>query len=239
LTSLNLNANGITGATNFSGFGALTFLGLSDNPLGVAPTLTGLLNLNNLSVSNAGLPSLAGLGLPSLQRLEVLGNPATDLSPLATATNLQSLSVGGTVDTQPTDLTALSKLTQLTSLQLFQVKPTSLAPLAKLTQLTSLSISSTKLGANGLTGIDDLPLTYLYVYQTDLADLTPIASLTKLATLYLYYSEYTDISPLLANSGIGTGDYVYLYYGKFDCAASATDIAALKATGAGVYSACP
>jgi hypothetical protein len=93
------------------------------------------------------------------------------------------LNVGGSVDTQPTDLTALGQLTELNSLRLFQVKPTTLAPFSTLTQLTSLNISSAALGANGLTGVEELPLTYLYVSQTDLADLTPIASLTELASL--------------------------------------------------------
>ena len=95
------------------------------------------------------------------------------------------------------------------------------------------------LGPSGLAGIEALPLTFLNVSTSDLDDLSLISGLTTLTHLYLDHGQYTDLSPLLANPGLGSGDYIYLNSASYDCTAQASNLQQLKATGATVTSPCP
>jgi internalin A len=239
LESVSLQGNKVTGTLDFSSSPQLRSLNLSFNPLQFAPKLTGLQSLTQLLLSSTELLSFSGLGLPSLTDLHVDGNPATDYSPLATATHVQGLMAGGTDTVSVTDLSALASMTELATLTVNYAKPSSFAWLTPLTKLGSLSFSYVTFGQNGVKGIEALPLTYVYIAQSDLADLTPFKSLSQLGTLYLYDSAYTDLTPLVENAGIGANDYLYLSSKSFDCTEQAANLTALRSRVLVVYSLCP
>ena len=169
-----------------------------------------------------------------------MNNPVTDLSPLASAINLTSLSVGGSDTVAVTDVATLGQFTQLTYLSLVHAKPTSMTWLPLLTQLQRLAFTDVKFGPTGVQGVAALPLTSFYVSSSDLADLSPLQSLTLLTNLSLYLSPFSDISPLVDNPGLGAGDYVVLTQNSaLDCTAQAANLAALRSTGLTLYTDCP
>jgi internalin A len=93
-----------------------------------------------------------------------------DLSPIAGATNLESLRAS---INQVSDLTPLSKLKRLDRLDLGRTQVKDLAPLAELTALTELQLDGTQV-----------------------EDLKPLAKLTLLETLSVKGTKVKDLSPL-------------------------------------------
>lgn len=93
-----------------------------------------------------------------------------DLSPIAAATNLESLRAS---INQVSDLAPLSKLKKLDRLDLGRTQVKDIAPLAELTALTELQLDGTQV-----------------------EDLKPLAKLTLLETLSVKGSKVKDLSPL-------------------------------------------
>jgi internalin A len=93
-----------------------------------------------------------------------------DLSPIAGATNLESLRAS---INQVSDLAPLSKLKKLDRLDLGRTQVKDLAPLAELTALTELQLDGTQV-----------------------EDISPLAKLTLLETLSLKGTKVKDLSPL-------------------------------------------
>ncbi|MBE9100776.1 leucine-rich repeat domain-containing protein [Vacuolonema iberomarrocanum] len=104
--------------------------------------------------------------LTNWDRLQLFGS-VTDLSPLASLTNLTELTLENTA---VADLLPLANLTNLTRLQLRNNQITDLSPLADLTQLTWLSLK-----------------------DNNITDLSPLASLTNLTWFEFGNSEITDL----------------------------------------------
>jgi internalin A len=243
LNTVELQQNAITGTPDFTFASQLSVLKLGNNPLGGPPKISGLESLRELVLNETGLTSLAGLGLPSLTSLEVLGNPVSDLSPLATATGLTKLRVGGTTDVQPASIGFVSSLTQLQWLDVYNAKIEALSVLEPLESLRTLNFDHVTLGASGLEGLEKLTgLTSLTLNYTNATDFSALSSLTNLGALNLYGNPgLTDLSPLVENTGLAAPDGVYVYDNGFkaNCGAQADQIAALKATGLTWYSDCP
>lgn len=82
-------------------------------------------------------------------------------------------------------------------------------------------------------------LQYVTLSNAGFVDSTAVASWTSLAQLYVNSCAVTDLTPLVDNSGLGSGDYVYLYSNAFDCAGQASKVQTLKGRGVYVYSTCP
>ena len=93
-----------------------------------------------------------------------------DLSPIAAATNLESLRAS---INQVSDLSPLSKLKKLDRLDLGRTQVKDIAPLAELTALTELQLDGTQV-----------------------EDLKPLAKLTLLETLSVKGTKVKDLSPL-------------------------------------------
>ena len=51
-------------------------------------------------------------------------------------------------------------------------------------------------------------LTHLYLYNNTISDIVPLAGLTNLEKLNLGYNAISNIGPLVANTGLGSGDEV-------------------------------
>jgi hypothetical protein len=73
------------------------------------------------------------------------------------------------------------------------------------------------------------------------SDLTAVKSWPSIVYLQVANCAVDDLTPLVDAAGIGSGDNLYLYTNPFEqaCASHADDIAALRARGATVQSACP
>ena len=154
-----------------------------------------------------------------------------DLTGLEKATNLTTLDLAGN---SISDISHLSDLTKLTTLKLGSNSISNLTPLSGLTKLTSL-----KLWNNSITDISALSrltkLTTLHLEDNSISNLTPLSGLTKLTTLSLQgIQQNLDISPLVSNTGLGTGDIVDLRYIDLSYPTIYTHIPALQARGVSV-----
>ena len=144
-----------------------------------------------------------------------LDEQITDLTGLEHATNLQSLSIG---NHSISDLSPIANLTNLTSLVAFNNNISDLSPIANLTNLTLVSLARNNItDASPIGGLTRLSIAYLdnnpigdniggfqnlealerlWMENTGLRDLSPLAGLTNLDWLEAENNQITDISPL-------------------------------------------
>ena len=161
--------------------------------------MTGVLKTNNVSVSNlTGLEHATGI-----TQLEILNNlgEITSLSPLTDLTQLTILLIGyykisSDPPTTLSDISPLRKLTNLTQLNLQHNSIVDISPLADLTKLKDLS-----LGYNSIVDISSLEkltaLTTLNIRGNEITSLgTYLSSLTALTQLWL--DSNTDLSDISA-----------------------------------------
>ena len=130
----------------------------------------------------------------------------SDLSGMEYCTSLNSISLWGN---QISDLTPLSNLTSLNSLYLGQNQISDISPLSNLSGLIVLNVGGNQI--SDISPLSDLTsLMFLYLTYNQVSDISPFSGLTNLADLWLSHNQIADIAPLVANSGLGDGDKVYL-----------------------------
>ena len=133
------------------------------------------------------------------------------------------------------DLTGLEGATNLTSLDLDENNITDISPVVGLTNLTWLF-----LGGNNISDISVLSgltnLTGLSLYNNSISDLTAVSGLTNLTRLWLDGSNISDLLPLLANTGLGAGDEVYVRRNPLSYLSIHTHIPTLRSRGVTVES---
>jgi internalin A len=101
------------------------------------------------------------------------------------------------------DLEPLRGMTNLLNLSLSGNKIEDISPLASLHNLRTLSL-----------GYRDL-MEYDFFYN-NVSDLSPLQNLTNLSSLSLVGNRVSNISPLVANPGLGDGDGVSLECNELD-----------------------
>ena len=156
--------------------------------------------------------------------------------PFCEAYEVERLYLGGT---QLADATPLAGLTQLTELSLnSNPNLANFDALSTLVNLTRLDAAST--GISSATAIGSMTkLTYLDLYLDKIVDISPLQGLLQLQTVALNSNPVTDIAPLVANTGLGAGDFVYLPGTSLDCqAGQAAHVATLIGRGVTVTSPC-
>ena len=131
---------------------------------------------------------------------------ALDLSPLAGLINLTGLYL---YNNNIPNLSPLASLINLTELYLDNDNISNISPLASLINLTDLW-----LGVNSISDISAVAgltnLTSLTLYNNRISDISAVADLTNLTWLTLSDNSVSDLSPLVANTGLGNGDTVYV-----------------------------
>ncbi len=135
-----------------------------------------------------------------------------------------------------TSLVGIQNLTGLTILELDDNPWISdLSALSGLTSLKRLGLSGNSISdISALSGLTSL--TFLSLATNSITDISALSGLTSLSSLYLNSNvNLSNIQPLLDNTGLGTGDRVFLRGANVGCA----DVAALEAKGVTVDSNCP
>ena len=146
------------------------------------------LDLDRTSVSD--LTPLASF--TELQSLYLMGDSISDLAPLANLTELQWLNLAGD---NISDLAPLANLTELQWLNLVGDNISDLAPLANLTELQWLNLVGDNI--SDLAPLANLTkLQWLYLAGDNIPDLAPLANLTELQWLYLVGDSISDLAPL-------------------------------------------
>jgi len=133
-------------------------------------------------------------------------NQLSDMSPLASLTNLTWLSLAYN---QISDISPLASLADLTWLHLGDNLVSDISPLTSLTNLTWLDLAYNQVSdISPLTRLANLE--WLYLQENDINDLSTVTGLTNLQEIHLSDNNISDISPLVENSGLSPGDTVNL-----------------------------
>ena len=137
-------------------------------------------------------------------------NAIKDITPLAGLTKLTHLNLsGGAIR----DISPLANLRELKVLRLWNNEITDLSPLAGLANLKDLGLGSND-GLSDISPLANLRLERLSAYYNDIADVSPLGTVTTLRDLNIDYNRDLDISPLaslvhlrhLGISGLGITD---------------------------------
>ncbi len=141
----------------------------------------------------------------------------SDLTGLETAINLTWLDLGSEYveaegrsinSNSVSDLSPLAGLTNLTFLGLSDNSISDISPVAELNNLTSLSLGN-----------------------NNISDISPVAGLNNLTSLLLWDNSISDISPLVANTGLGEEDLVFVTGNPLSYLSLYTHIPALQSRG--------
>lgn len=211
----------------------VTELNLGNCGLSDISGLSKLTNMQQLFLNNNQIGSLAVLSnMTKLRTLNVGGNTVhlTSLSPIEAISSLQILLAGD----NSISITATDDLSALTALQQLDLSSNNVGDISKLSALTGLqqlSLSSNNISdinaLSGLLGLTELDLSNnhisdisalsglilisnLNLSSNNIADITALSGLKALNVLKLSSNNLSDISALVANSGIGSGDFIYL-----------------------------
>lgn len=85
-----------------------------------------------------------------------------------------------------------------------------------------------------LTGLQTL-----WLSDNLIADITPLANLWALTRVELASNTITDLAPLVANPGLLAGGSIQVRGNAIDCLAQASNIAQLLARGVALQTSCP
>ncbi len=171
------------------------------------------------------------LDLQAIVDLWVEAKGIVDLSGLGQCTNLTALTL---IDNDISDVSELSSLSKLKTLNLGINQVTDLDPLSDLTTLEQLYLSQNQIqDITPLAGLSNLQKLDLRWNQVE--DLNPLSGLVNLSSLDLTGNNVADIAPLVSNTGLGSGDEVWLTYNQLSFQSVNVYIPALVARGATVH----
>ena len=116
---------------------------------------------------------------------------------------------------------------------LASVISSALGPVATVGDMATLqNLSAQSSGIRDLTGLAHaINLTELNLQGNDVSDIRLLTGLTKLTRLLLAGNRISDISPLVQNTGLGSGDHVDLRANPLNNTSKNTHIATLRARG--------
>lgn len=175
--------------------------------------LTGLeycSNITNLMLSHNNISDLSPVaGLTTLTYIGLGNNNLTSFSDLSGLVNLEGLSIN---DNNLTDISALSSLTKLQDLFFDDNNISDISVLSSLPALTDL-----------------------FFDDNNVVNISPLSSLINLKIVGMDNNLISDIYPLTQNSGLGTGDDVYMYNNPLSSTSINTYIPQLEANGCDVH----
>ncbi|MEA2096057.1 MAG: leucine-rich repeat domain-containing protein [Candidatus Cloacimonadota bacterium] len=207
LTSLYLDENQINDICAITGLTNLTSLYLDENQISDISAVSGLTNLTSLHLGNNQISDISAVsGLTNLISLHLHDNQISDISAFSDLINLTSLGISSN---QISDISAVSGLTNLTSFGISSNQISDISAVSGLTNLTGLLIGDNQIcdisAVSGLTN-----LTTLRLGQNQISDISAVSYLTNLTYLYLNSDQISDIFALVENTGLGSGDTIFL-----------------------------
>ena len=191
-------------------------------------TVADMKTLTELFARNANITNLTGLEYATnLTGLALWNNAISDLSPVAGLTNLTGLRLR---NNSISDISAVAGLTNLTWLGLGDNSISDISPVVGLTNLTVLGLWGNSISdISAVAGLTNL--TWLGLWGNSISDISAVAGLTNLTELGLSNNSISDISPLVANTGLGGGDRVYVRGNFLNSPSINTHIPALQSIG--------
>ena len=239
LDYLNLLANQITDISPLENITGLYTLALSHNQISDISSLPEFTNILHIYLDYNQISDISVIGgYTTLIGFYAINNNITSLIPLENLTNLKILYLSGNPFLH-SELSHIYGLTQITNLQLeyLDLTNTDVTFLASFTALYELRLGGNEISELGF--LEDLTaINSLWLSSNNISDITELQNLTNLRHLVLDQNSITDIQPLVDNSGVASGDFVYLRYNLLDVTPGSddmTDIQALIDRGVNVY----
>jgi internalin A len=235
----------------------LETIDVGHNPLASVAPLGDLPKLKQLFMSNVptqlDLSPLAGA--PALELVYLEKDTLVDLAPLGTVKTLVTLDLRQATVLLPAGAAKLKSVVDLNALGVFD----DVTPLAALTHLQKLHIGlKPTQGFAALATLKDLiyldaqhasiadlaplagmtKLQQVSVADNQVSDLTPLQGLTLLREVVLVGNQVQDLSPLVKNASFAKGASLYVQKNPYDCAAQAANVSDLQGRGVEVFSDC-
>ena len=175
--------------------------------------------------------------MATLTRFHARNVNIRDLTGLERATNLIELGLDGEFvgdiwrnSNSISNISSLSGLTGLENLWLGGNSISAISPLAGLTNLTWLTLEINNISdISPLSGLTNL--TKLRLEQNLISSISVLSDLPNLTELMLRDNNITDLSPLVANTGLGSGDRVDVRGNPLNNASIQTHIPTLQSRG--------
>ena len=215
------------------GFAAVGVEFINSNTISDLSPLSNLTNLAGLVLGGNSISDVSALsGITSLTGIDLGHNSISDISALSGLTNMQVLVLGGN---RISDISALSGMTSMTVLRLDGNSISSVSALSRMTSLTWLVLDSNRISdVSALSGLTSLQV--LSLGDNSISDVSALSGLTNLTHLVLYQNAISDLAPLVANTGLGLGDYVDVRRNPLSNTSVTTHIVALQGRGVVVIS---
>jgi Leucine-rich repeat (LRR) protein len=195
LSGLELRGNKLPGLDFLSGVNGLTYLDLAENALNDVSSLAGIANLDLVLDGNAQLDSNSVCALTNLAGLWLGRCSLTDVSFLASLTQLRSL---GLNQNGVKALSGIAGLTELTHLNLSMCPISDPNEVSAFSKLSSLGLEGIGL-SNSPSFLAGLPaLSFLNLSGNRFTDVGPILGLTNLTSLYVSSNRLCSVG-LLTN----------------------------------------
>ena len=234
LRSLSLNENNITNIDSLYTLTNLTSLEATYNNITNIDSLSNLTELRLLRLDNNRISDISPLR--NLTRLESLGLPFNNITDISPLMHLTSLTNYVTLNyNNITNLDSLSTLTNLDRLGLVaNVNLSDISPLSTLTNLKRLNIYSNPSLSDisplsTLTNLESIDARF-----SNISDISALSNLPLLRWVYLNTNRITDLSPLISNTGVGSGDFVRVYANPLSATSRNTHVPALRDRGVNV-----
>lgn len=223
---------GVSSLVGMEYFTSLIVANFSWNDISDLSPLSGLAHLAGVYVGGNNISDISPLqGMTTLRQIHLSDNPITDISPLASIDSLQQLILW---NTNVTDFSPLYDLYFLSDVGFNGMNLTDISFMSHLRrpQLCGLAFNN----ISDLTPLEDLyMLESLDLMQNHISDIDPLTPLTNLRELRLANNQITDIMALINNTGIDSGDVVYLEGNPLSQYAINTEIPTLEARGVVVH----
>ena len=209
LRSLGLRNNSITDISAVSGLTNLRSLELGDNSITDISAVSGLTNLNTLFLEQNSITDISAVGgLSNLEYLVLEQNSITDISAVSSLTNLTYLFLKH----NPIEDTAVlcPLIEQNPDLKVdieIDCQPVEI-DLPDLKLRASIENALGKASGAAITAQEMAVLVRLDAQGRAISDLTGLEFATNLTNLVIWDNNISDLSPLVTNTGLGSGDEV-------------------------------
>ena len=235
LKRLDLSDNRISSIEPLSGLNRLEFLDLYHNRISNVSPLSGLTHMDTLGIGYNNLSSTSALvaALAKLTNLSVLGiagNRISDVSGLADLTRLEHLDLD---DNRIQDVSALSDLTNLSVLWLAGNSISNVSALSVLTRLEFLDLDNNNISnVSALSNLRNIE--WLWLAGNGVSNVSALTGLIRLEWLDLESNRVSDLAPLVANTGMGSGDLLDVRNNQLNATSINAHIPALRRRGVDV-----
>ncbi len=232
VTALESGYSGITSISGLEYFVSMRGIIMPGNQITDLSPLANLTQMWGLEFTNNMISDLTPLAnLTGLHQLHLGNNPISDISVFASLPELQQLWI---YNASITDFSPLYGLTHLDDVYFASMNLTDVSFMSHLTHLKICKLNNNQITSltplSGLTTLEGLDLS-----TNQISDLGPLSGLLNLNDLSLSSNQITDIQPLVDNTGLASGDVVYLIGNALSQQATDVQIPALEARGVTVH----